>query len=269
MINKSIVFLTIMIAFVSPLKSFAQTISEIDKKMDEIKLNEAYIYGEDFSDDENLAFQNALSELVNDANEIRFEKGLPMLSISDLQTRVKDLKYAKNGRHNVLVYITMQKILSLVSKSHTDVESQANGSLSTTITAPSTEYNREPNRNDSSEVNNNFVFAPNRQQPMHNGTNPDSNQYTEVVDALASQDNWLEIKGMLIQYKQDGKIKETGNVNSQTEVPDDAYSILLDELGGILAILSPQNSTNRINHKTNLRYDGSNFTDCKFIVWYK
>lgn len=268
MINKSVIFLTLMIVIISPQKGLAQTTSEIETKMDEIKLNEAYIYGEDYSNDENLAFQNALSELVNDANEIRVEKGLPMLSISDLQTRVKYLQYAKNGRHNVLVYIIMQEMLSLVSKSHTDIVSQANGSLSTTITAPSTEYNREPNRNDSSEGKNHFEFVPNRQQPMH-GNSQDPHQYTEVVDALASQDNWLEIKGMLIQYKQDGKIKETGNVSTQMEVPDDAYSILLDELGGILAILSPKSSTNRINHKTNLRYDGSNFTDCKFIVWYK
>jgi len=265
MTNKLFIFLTVIIAFISPLKSTALTTAEIQAKMDEIKLNETFIYGEDFRDEENLAYQNALSELVNYANEIRVEKGLQMLSIGDLQTKVKDLKYTKDGRHTVLVYLPLQEMLSMVIKSHNDVVSQANVSSSTT---PATNPSSEKIYKDSSEEKDGYVFVPNRQPSAHN-TDTDPHLRTEVLDALASQDNWLEIRGLLIQFKQDGKIKKTGNVNTQVDVPDDAYSIFLDELGGILAILSPKSSTDRFNYKTNLRYDGSNFTDCKFIVWYK
>lgn len=242
--------------FVIP--SFAQTIEEIEVKMDEIKLDEKYIYGEDYSENKDIAYDNALLELLTTANEIRSERGLEMLKTSDLQPMVRELRYNKGQRYTVFVYIPLSVMLEMNSKSHSDV-------------VPS---NVRPNRSESG------LLTQTQSKPESNnptqGANVAPTQLSEmtplskdILMTIVGQDNWIEIRGFLSQYKKDGIIKETGNVQNFADIPNDAYSILIDEMGGILSILSPKNGQNRINCKTNKQDNETNYPNCKFIVWYK
>ena len=91
---------------------------------------------------------------------------------------------------------------------------------------------------------------------------------SEVEEFLMAQDNFTEIKKFLSEMKQSGKIVETGVVPSSEEAPKDASLILMDEYGGILALLSPEDITGRINYKTH-KTDSENNYNSKFILWYK
>lgn len=239
------------------LPCFAQSPEEIEKKMDEIKMDEAFIYGEDYNDNKDMAYQNALTELLSSINEMRGEKGKDYITVSDIQPILKELRYTKSTRNVSFLYIPINQALSLTPKQKIDVAT--------------TEPNSTPNnnaivQNQITEDNSKFTFVPNTPQPNNNAI---STSDKGILETLCSQDNWVEIKGFLTSFKKEGKIKETGNCLSYAEVPDDAYSILMDEMGGILSIMSPKTSPNRINHKTNQTDNENNHTNCKFIVWYK
>lgn len=90
-----------------------------------------------------------------------------------------------------------------------------------------------------------------------------------IIAALCGQDNWPEIKGLLSAYKDIGQIRQTGYCTSAAEVPGDAVAILVDDMYGILSILSPSSSPRRINYRTGRPDSENNYPNCKVIVWYR
>jgi hypothetical protein len=233
---------------------FAQTADEIESKVNEIKLDENYIFGEDFNDNEDIAFQNALTELTICANELRAENGQNILNSSDLLPLVKELKYRKDNRHTVLVYLPMSQMFGMTSKSHSSIIIQDKPTQPIDSLRQEKEYEQEN------------VVSQHQSEAMPYSSTQISDDITQT---LCGQDNWLEIKGFLTTYKRDGRILSVGNVLSYDEVPDDAYAILMDDMGGILSILSPRNSKSQINYRTNQTDSETNYSNCKFIVWYK
>lgn len=253
--------LSLLLAIFSLTTAFAQSADEIQTKMDEVKLDESLVYGEDLNDDKDMAFQNALIELTTYSNELRLERGLGVITTSDLQTVVKELKYQTGSRHTVLVYLPMNEMFSIVSKSPAEFV------FADTASESRQDPPSQGSQNSSQEES--AYFVPNRQQGTSNASNNQTPLPDDITQTLCGQDNWTEIKGFLTAYKRDGKIRSVGNVLSYAEVPDDAYAILMDDMGGILSILSPKNSKTKINYRTNQVDDESNHSNCKFIVWYK
>lgn len=258
--------LSLLLAIFSLTTAFAQSAHEIQTRMDEVKLDESLVYGEDLNDDRDMAFQNALIELTTYSNELRMERGLGVITTSDLLTAIKELKYQTGSRHTVLVYLPMDQMLDIVSKSPAEVVS------TDTTSELRQDTPSQGTQNGSHEER--AYFVPDRQQGASNVSNNNaSNNQTplpdDITQTLCGQDNWLEIKGFLTAYKRDGRIRSVGNVLTYAEVPEDAYAILMDDMGGILSILSPKNSKTRINYRTNQVDNESNHSDCKFIVWYK
>lgn len=266
MINKlSKIFIAVFM-LVSSSAIYAQSSYEIEGKMDEIKLNENMIYGEDFNDNKDIAYDNALSELLICANELRAEKGKEMIKISDLQPVAQALEYSKGTRHIVMVYIP--RMFALTGKSHADVVSQSPNDQQ----SQSNVMGNKPDAN--SESGTRFTFVPNNSNSNGGVAAPGSISQPapfsdDILETLCGQDNWTEIKGFLSTYKSQGKIKETGVCTSSAEVPEDAYPILIDEMYGILSILSPKNASNRINYRTNQPDTETNYPNCKVIVWYR
>lgn len=90
----------------------------------------------------------------------------------------------------------------------------------------------------------------------------------EVEEFLLTQDNFSEIKSFMSEMKGKGIISETGATESIVDLPQDASLILMDEFGGILAILSPIGTNGRINYKDQ-KNDSENNYNSKFILWYR
>lgn len=260
MINKvrSILMTLVLLSFFLP--SFAQSPEELEQRMDEIRMDEAYIYGDDYNDNMDMAYQNALTGLLASVNELRADKGLEFITASSLQPVVKEMKYTKGTRCVVFLYLSLTQAMSLATGPKANVVALPESKPVDNKNNASVPQKREEQSRLSSVTTVLTSQAVSAVSPAaDNG----------ILDVLCAQDNWVEIKGLLISFKKEGRIKETGNCRSYTEVPDDAYAILMDSMGGILSIMSPKNSPERINHKTNLKDNENNHTNCKFIVWYK
>lgn len=255
--------LLILSLFIATLSLSAQSPGEIEDKMNEIKLNENLIYGEGLNSDKNLAYSNALNDLLQTVNELREERKQEPVIGSTLQPIAKELHYSANGRHTVLLYIPLSKAYELTVNSHSDITGQSqqtqtppSQSADVPPTPPVQQPAPQPQPAD----------PPSQPQPVPTVSAPLSD---DVIEVLCGQDNWAEIKGFLAQYKDLGQIRETGVARTPAEVPDDAVSILVDELYGILAILSPKTSDPRINYRTNNIDSETNYSNCKVIVWYR
>lgn len=260
------VFLIAVMLLFAGVACFAQTPQEIEQQMDEIKMDESFIYGEDYNADKDLAYQSALAELLTSINELRAEAGKEGLSTADLQPIIKELRYTKGDRNVSFLYLPFSQAMSITPRQK----------ITVTTNPPERKLEQNPvSANTPSSVNAQptHPVQPTRpaqtMQSVQSVQSVQSPSYSSMADELSGQDNWAEIKGMLISYKSRGQIRQTGNCLSFAEVPNDAYAILMDELGGIVAILSPKNSANRINHKTNQQDNETNHTNYKFIVWYK
>lgn len=270
-------FLSLLLALLSTFPCFAQSPEEIERQMDEIKMNESYIYGEDYSDDKDMAYQNALVELLSSINELRGDKGKEYLTVGDIQTIVKELRYTKGTRNVAFLYLPLDRAMTLSAKQKIDVAGAGTTSRrSDSAVAQTSDRQQAQTAKPAPKP----TPAPAQTQvdnasskPAVGSTQSGAKSFAPadkgILETLCGQDNWVEIKGFLSSFKKEGKIRETGRCLSPSEVPDDAYSILMDEMGGILAIMSPKNLPNRLNHKTNQTDNENNHANCKFIVWYK
>lgn len=237
MIKIRLALLLTLILTAFPFVLSAQSSEEIESQMDLIKLNETMVYGEAYNDIKENAYVNAMGELMITTNELRSDKGLDPLTPSILQSVVKELQYSKGGRYAVLLYMPISQMMSLSNRSYSDLSGQGQTPTAQQSTLTSSAISQ-------------FVSD-------------------EILDALCGQDNWVEIKGFLNSFKAQGKIRSTGAVTTASEVPEDACSILIDDMGGILSILSPKKGVSRINYRTNQPDNETNYSNCKFIVWYK
>lgn len=206
---------------------------EIKDKTDSIKLDAAYIYAEAFGD-ANWAFENALINLTASANEIRQGRGMPQITDQELKPKASELQYTRRGRLTVFLYISIEEMLK-IGKAEAAAEP-----------AP--------------------AIPPKPTQPAQPAAGAFS---AEALRSIAIQDNWIEVKGILSSMKKSGKLKENGTCKSPGEVPDDAYSLLIDDMQGIIALLTPKKMGPQKNLKTNRPAQESDFTNCKAIVWFK
>lgn len=222
----------------------AQTPTETETLMDEIKLDERYICAEASDDNRDIAYGNALAELTAYANEIRESNNTEALKSGSLIAIAEELHYCRGTRHTVLLYVPLEKALSITARSHAETVQQM---------TPQQPAAAEP------------TPAPVSQQPAAAAKIlPD-----DVTRQLSGQDTWIEIKGMLTEMKQTGRITETGAVKPGDSIPDDAHAILIDGMGGIISILSPRQDGARTDSRTGRTDSESNHTECKFIVWYR
>lgn len=219
-------------------------VDKIDEKMNRIKLDENMLYGQSYGTDSASVFENAFRELLSSANDLRISKGKEMIKASDIKSLVKELKYIEFRRYVILIYAPAKELIAI------------KGKTAATIETPQPDIHFIPTH--TSE-------KPRKQLPAIVAPTQDQSVLMELI---RHQESWIEIKGFMTEYKRKGKIM-TGVCENQGEVPEDAFSILIDEMGGILAILSPKKRNLRINHRTNLADAESNYPDCKYIVWYR
>lgn len=258
-----------LILLVCSAASFGQSPQEIEEKMDDIKLDSKYLYAESTRDNKDLAFDDALNQFVVRVNELYETSQIPCeITVKQVLTRVSDLEYFDDGYYTVMVYMPVAEILDV---NNMGVETAAPENVPVTVQiqspAPSPSEAVSPDQVPSQAA------ASARTAPAAPAPAPYPTGFVgsgqSVTQTLSSLDNWKEMKEIIINFKSEGKIKENGNCYNMEEVPADAYAILFDGYGGILAILSPKNSPTRINHKTNRSDNETNHPDYKFIFWYK
>lgn len=232
--------------------------NDVMEKMVEIKLSDDFIYGEGSADNEALAYDLALTELVDYVNRWRQENGFDALRKSDLQNRGHELKGTSGATVVYLLYVTTEEARQIARASNADVAADLQASKNAAGTQTKPQADVQP--------------AVKVATPASAASVP-TKTYTptldEIADVLRAQDNWTEVKGFLSRYKAQGLIKETGRAVSMNAVPADAHCLLIDSMYGILSFLSPVQGDVRINMKTLQPDSETNYPNCQVIVWYK
>lgn len=223
----------------------AEEKNETKQKMLEIKLNDYFIFGEANNENKDIAYGEALEDLVAFANEIKDENYDGEISMKDILANVESLVYEEDERYEIIVYMPLKIVLE---------KSNAK---------------RAPKSTSTEET----VIVLNEPLPKINNNKKPEEKYVsvgkgEIEDFLITQENFSEIKNFLTEMKRQGKIRETGASESDTGLPLDANLIVMDELGGILTLLTPARENQRINYKTQ-EIDSVNNYNSKFIVWYR
>lgn len=230
-----------------------QTAKGVIDQMNDIKLDESFIFGEGSHVNKDVAYENAMTELLSYANEIRLESGkVNKIIFSDVSHIVKQINHFDGNRYCILIYIQRDPILSMAGYS------QAQESLSTLNAKPEAKESieqTEPKNPDTPKG----IKVNEKITPL-----PD-----DMLYILSAQDNWMEIQGLLTKYKSQGKIKEAGQCTDISKIPAGTYRFLMDGLYGILAFLAPTDSNNVINLKTSQIDKDSNYPNCKVIVWFR
>lgn len=300
-IIKGLLSLGVMITGSFTLKGQDSNVTK--EKIMEIKLNDDFIFGEGVSDDKEIAYGVALDDLLTFANEIKDRNSQEKLSMSDLITKVETLVYENGSRFEVIVYIPFKIVIETSKKPSTkggivitkpgmfESESGAgsekedagkpvanNLAFEEVVVEERVAIKEEPETltvQESVRVDDSLAKEEPQNSPLQKKSNIEaspSNIYQQyegaVEDFLLTQDNFSEIKTFLSDMKREGKIVETGATDSTFNLPSDASLIIMDELGGILAVLSPVNTQGRINYRTH-KNDSENNYNSKFILWYK
>ena len=277
---------------------YGQNKEETKKKIQEIKLNEDFIYGEAASDDKELAYGDALQDLLIFANELKNMNSQPEIKINDLITNVETIIYEDGSRYEVLVYIPFKIVIETnrQSSSAKDEIKKMEEQKEAKAFEQSIEKNIEPtvvknevqeNKTETTSPAPQPVIAVNSEKAAEHETKEikeapvptitlvqveetveETADDTEVEEFLITQENFSEIKSYLSDMKRTGKIKETGAVEGNSSLPQDACLILIDEYGGLMAILSPASAGGRTNYK-NKKSDSEKNYNSKFIVWYR
>ena len=273
------------------------------EKIMEIKLDDNFIFGEGVSDNKEIAYGVALDDLLIFANEIKERNSQDKLSLNDLVTNVETLIYEDGSRFEVIVYIPFKIVIDTNHKNSSAKDEIKKSSASAQTTPVKKEKIVAAEKQNTEEIS---VKAKGKNMPMEKaeekisvsvntgeppvaeisaeppmavGTKEPETamdyrsqsgpiEIGEVEEFLVSQDNFAEIKTFLSDMKNSGKIRETGAAYSSDYLPQDASLILMDELGGILSILSPVSKDGRFNYKTH-KTDTENNYNSKFILWYR
>lgn len=249
MTSNSIFRLLFLVPCLLPLSTYAQTKAEMETKVNEIKLDDNYIFGEGFDDDKGIAYENALSDLAMTANQLREGKGKEPLGQSQLQVKAKEITYSDEARTTVFLYIPYDDVLAMEVKSPAKVLP----GKPATPNVPS-----KPN----------VPIAPSKPAPAATASSSQSS-LDELTELICQQDNWTEIKPILQQYKSGKKISQTGVAQALSDVPAEAYAVRIDGMYGILTVLSPAKGGTRTDMKAGTPFTDSNYDNCKVIVWYK
>ena len=245
-------FLLTICLILSKVTAFADEPTETD--FIRIKQNEYFVSGEGRSVDKNSSYASAMQNLLLVINEERVYGGLDELRVPDVQPHVIEMLRSGSDGYHTLLYVSYDLAMEL-SSSQTDMASQGHVQPANPP-APPANPPTPP-------------VPPTTQSQNYTPANNYNEMPDEVMEALRIQNSWIELQGIMSEFKKQGKISTTGATRSFSEVPDDAYMILLDDIAEVIAILSPRQSTNRKDYRKNRPDNESNHLNCKTIVWYK
>ena len=249
---------------------------DVAAEMKKIKQSEDFVYDESYNENKDVAFDSALQTLVVTINMLRNDEGLETVTVADVQPFAQELSRQLSGQYNVMVYMPIVEALKLTHKDNSLVVQQAGGSMTSVQTGTSASSGGSggivfvPNNSSGSAGSSSSTSSSGGATPSSSGAASNSHPLPgDVTKTISRQDNWTEIKNLIAAYKQNGKIKDNGFTQSWEEVPEDAYSIFIDDMYGIMSVMSPKNSGADFNYKTNRKDSNSNYTNYYVIVWYR
>lgn len=261
---KKVFLLMIMILGISTIPVRGESPEEVEKAMDDIKLSGKYLYGQSYADTMDIAHDRALFELLTQINAARQEAGKSELRANEIGGITKILKYSTDYTNAVMVYCDRDKALAFTGRPSIGGISGASDNAPVIVDkAPA----KEPSITRTAPVQESSTVVSTDNNPAR--ALPTRGMLEEVAGIIAGQDNWMEIQPLLVRYKKEGKFSQNATVERLSEVPDDAYAIMIDSNGGVVAVMGPLEGGSRKNYKTNRIEDIMNYPNVKIILWFR
>jgi len=220
------VLFVMMLLIITPAYS-----QDVKQQINSIKKNAKYINAEATDESREEAFSMALEELTDEANSLFASNVLT----NELKTIAKSLELKRGESMRVFAYVLKEDIRCLIAS-----------------------------RQNSSPV------VPSQPTPSR-PTPPlpvavSSAQAGKVTSVFSRMNTLTEIKSLLRQYKEEGKLYDFNWVSSSVVSAEAAVIIFRDEK--IVAILLQENNGKRMNYLTNKEDNISNYSGCR-AIWYK
>lgn len=220
------VLFVMMLLMIIP--SYSQNVKQ---QINSIKKDSKYINAEVTEDSREEAFAMALEELTDEANSL-FKSNM---SPNELKSITKSLELRRGESMRVFVYVLKEDIRRLI------VSKQNSSPVVPSQPTPS---------------------QPTPPLPVA----VSSAQVGKVTSVFSRMNTLTEIKSLLRQYKEEGKLSDFNWVSTLVVSPDASVVIFRDEK--IVAILLRENNGKRINYLTNKEDNISNYSGCR-AIWYK
>lgn len=238
----------------------AQEAGDVKDKINAIKLDKNYIYGEGTDTDENMSYQNAVSDLMMFLNELRIGASKEPLNASDITPYLQSLSYRRGDGYMSFVYAERAKCMDISPKQSRGIvaknDSQAKPKTKEPPTPPST------TEDDSSASDSTLIKNDKR------GSIPKSETENMITTNVLDREMFPNVWQYLTEMQQKGDIKRIEKARSREEIPADAYVIIVDRDYSVCALLSPVSGNQRVNLKTNRTDSLHNYSNVAF-VWYK
>lgn len=268
---KKVFLLMIMLLGMSTITMRGESPEEVEKAMDDIKLSGKYLYGQSYADTLDIAYGRALFELLTQINAARQEAGKSELRANEIDGILKKLKYTTDYTCAVMVYCDRDKALAFTGRPRIEgISGASDKSPAIAEKSPAivdTPPAREPSIARTAPVQESSAVVTTDKSPA--SALPTRGMLEDVAGIIAGQDNWIEIQPMLVRYKKEGKYSLNATVERLSEVPDDAYAILMDSNGGVIAVMGPEKGGGRKNYKTNRIEDMTDYPNIRIILWLK
>ncbi len=203
----------------------------VKQKIQEIKLDGRYVFGESSNKEASIAYENAIDDLLFSANIIRTERGMVLLNRASLNDSIPTLTYCRGEQINVFLYLPCSDVLAI---------SDTTGNV--TVTVPET-HDVDP------------AFFK------------DSNIKNEILQNVLDREMIDNVWGYLDNQKKSGNVIGLGKARSVSEIPESAYLILYDNHFRAVVVLSPHNNGQRCNVRTNAPESFSSYTG-HGVIWF-
>ncbi len=240
-------------------------IDSVKSKINDIKLDESYVYGEGTDDDKNIAYDNALQEITEIINEQRLMSGKCPIAQNDIVGRLSQYGYNRGEAQYIFLYVWLSEAMAIQPRESAElsVNIPVRDESPIPIDAEEKPIVLTAHSDEKNAISNKDYLAPFvATQTAINSPSQDFLSYlmefTQITDLIKS----------LERFRDEGKISAVNTPKSLMEIPSDAFVVVYDREYTVKAIMSPSKDGQRTNYKTNLPDAIQNYHGCG-VLWYK
>lgn len=243
------------LALLCPIMAHADIRDEINA----IKLDENYLFADASDEDKNIAFDNALYDLLLLVNVMRVESSKPTLETSHLVNLVENKSYLRGEKTLSFVYILTEKAMSIMPKESLGIvvgtQQQPADSVAAAPAKQTAQTEATAQKQPEQQQQQKYTFVANK-------------DISSATARLCEYEMATEASLALKKYSSEGTISQFDRARSMSEIPADAYLLLFDRQHVIKAILGPDTGSGRMNMRTRQPDALGNYHQVA-VIWYR
>lgn len=228
---------------------FAQE-KDVKSQINDIKLNEAYVYGEGTDIDKSIAYNIALQEIINTINELRLSSNRKPIASKNITALLSQYSYSRGKSKLVFVYIPISRVMDMETKDNPKFNLKTNKNTTETKSKETQE------------------IPPTQSLNIISSTFDRQTSEQDILAYILAPTQTTDLIKCLERFLSEGKISKIQNARSFEEIPSEAYAVTYNHEHAVIAIFSPENNGERTNYKTQQKDKITNYRGCGFF-WFK